>query len=121
MLEYLLILIFQEKENTGNKREYTQLMNEIKRIIENIIQEVPKDYIFDSHFVINQIIKTNSDAYNRFTAKFDNPTKVTLPSHGHIGQLINSFTEVGIIKMVGKGWSENIHQNASECHCYRKI
>lgn len=43
----------------------------MKDVIREIINSIPKNFIFDSHFVINQIIKNYSDEYLQFAAQFN--------------------------------------------------
>jgi len=62
----------------------------MQKAIQAIIDEVPKGCIFDSHFVINELIKRFSDEYFEFVGKFaTNSPNVTLTAHGQIGQEIN--------------------------------
>jgi hypothetical protein len=86
------------------------------KALDSIISEIPVGCIFDSHFVINQLIRNHSDAYLEFAGKFSG-SSITPAMHGHIGQKIDKHSSVD---QQGKSWSENIHTNASECTCWRK-
>ena len=55
--------------------------------IRTIVDEVPQGYIFDSHFIINELIKRFSDQYLSFASRFTAGNQQgTLSSHGQIGQ-----------------------------------
>ena len=83
-----------------------QLINTITALVDGI----PKGFYFDTHLIINLLIKNNSDIYNLYT----NPT---LPKHGNIGQIIKALKSV---KYIGQSHSLNIHGNVSECALWRK-
>ena len=89
--------------------------------IRTIVNEVPKGYVFDSHFVINELIKRFSDQYLSFASRFASGNQqVTLAAHGQIGQEINRFDGT-VIERIGDAWSENIHKTPSQCTCWRKL
>jgi hypothetical protein len=85
--------------------------------IDSIIGEISVGCIFDSHFIINQLIRNHSDAYLEFAKSF-NGSGITSVMHGHIGQKIDKLS---CVKQLGKSISENIHTKASECTCWRKV
>ena len=91
----------------------------MQNAIKAIIDEIPSGFVFDSHFVINELVKRFSDEYLIFASQFCNPSNanVTLTVHGQIGQLITKETN---IEHVGKARSENIHKNTSDCTCWKK-
>jgi len=85
-----------------------------------IVDKVPKGCVFDSHFVMNELIKGFSDKYLSFAGRFAGGNKQpTLPAHGQIGQQINKLAPK-VIKKIGPAWSENIHKKPSRCTCWRK-
>lgn len=88
--------------------------------IQNIINKIKSGYIFDSHFVIAQLIKFDSDAYLDFASSIITSSDKTLAVHGKIGQEIAKHEGVIIQRLPNKSWSENIHGNASECTCWQK-
>lgn len=93
----------------------------MQNAIQAIIDEVPKGCIFDSHFVINELIKRFSDEYFEFVGKFaTNNQNVTLTTHGQIGQEINKHDGT-ILRKIGESWSENIHKKPSICTCWEKL
>lgn len=89
--------------------------------VQQILNSIPQNHIFDSHFIINQLIKNYSDVYLQFTAQFTKSSQVTVSAHGQIGQVISSFNGSLVQQFEEKSWSENIHGNVSECTCWQKI
>jgi hypothetical protein len=87
--------------------------------IRTIINEVPQGHIFDSHFVINELIKRFSDKYLVFAARFSGGQQPTLAVHGQIAQEINKLNGT-LIDGMGDAWSENIHKTPSPCTCWKK-
>ena len=86
------------------------------KAISSIIDEIPVGSIFDSHFVINQLIRNHSDAYLDFAKTFSG-SNITLVMHGNIGQKIDKLS---CVEQLGKSWSENIHTKPSPCTCWKK-
>ena len=94
---------------------------EFREAVQEIIESVPSGVIFDSHFVINQLIKRYSDEYINFTSTFAKTENSTLPAHGNIGQLIAEFEGQLVAQQANESWSENIHGNASPCALWQRI
>lgn len=93
----------------------------MEKAILSIINEIPKNHIFDSHFIINELIKGYSDVYLTFASNYaSNNSTVTLTSHRQIGKKINELDGT-VLAQVGKAWSENIHKRPSECTCWKKL
>jgi hypothetical protein len=90
----------------------------MKTAIRTIVNKVPRRCVFDSHFVMNELIKRFSDQYLSFAGGFANE-QPTLPAHGQIGQQINKL-DPSVIEKIGPAWSENIHKRPSRCTCWRK-
>lgn len=91
----------------------------MRESIQLIINEIPTGLIFDSHFIINELIKRFSDEYLTFISSLTNDSgNITLIAHGNIGKEINRQNN---IELVGEAWSENIHKKPSKCTCWRKI
>lgn len=91
----------------------------MKNAIDKIVKKVKSGYIFDTHFVIGELIKNYSDEYLLFASKYSSSNNLTLTFHGQIGQEINKLDGKSIDK-VGWSWSENIHREASKCTCWKK-
>ncbi|MBU0478135.1 hypothetical protein KKC91_06175 [bacterium] len=88
--------------------------------IQKIIDGIKSGYIFDSHFVIAQLIKFYSDAYLDFASSINASSDKTLMVHGKIGQEIAKHKGSLIQMLPNKSWSENIHGNTNECACWQK-
>ncbi len=52
--------------------------------IRTILSKIPKGMIFDSHYIITQLIKHHSDEYLRFAGQINTEDKRTLITHGKI-------------------------------------
>ena len=79
----------------------------MQNAIEEVISQLQTGWVFDAHFVINQLIKNHSDVYIHFAG----PDQTTAQMHGHISQIIDNLPNT---KQLGdNSCSENIH--ASTC------
>lgn len=93
----------------------------MKNAIEQILQNIKKDKIFDSHFIIRQLIQHHSDAYLDYARNFESSSNKTHIVHMHIGKEIAKFEENNTISRLEKmSWSENIHNEPSECTAWVK-
>jgi hypothetical protein len=96
----------------------------IQDAIKRIIEVIPKGKIFDSHYVINQLISDYSDEYLTFASSIADSQNKTSTVHGQIGKEIKKFSDSGLIKQEGETgdfWSDNIRGNASECTGWKKV
>ena len=90
----------------------------MEQIIENIIrQKIKRGHFFDAHSIIDYLIQHESDTY---LASHQNGW-TTAYYHSEISKMIDQFQNNGLIVVVGKSWSRNIHQNFSENHCWQKL
>lgn len=98
-------------------------MEDVQALIEDaihtVIRSVRSECIFDSHFVINQLIKHHSDAYLQYATLFSG-AEITNKMHSQIAKKINSHDGSLIDRQSFESWSENIHGNASKCKCWIK-
>lgn len=94
----------------------------MKNAIEEIIKNVPKGKIFDSHYVINQLISDYSDEYLAFASSVATNTtqNKTAVVHGLIAKEIKNLSNL-VTQESGDFWSDNIRGNASECAGWRRI
>jgi len=89
----------------------------MKNTIKTIIQtEIPNQFIFDAHSIIEYLIQYHSDIYlssheNGWTTDF---------YHSEISKSIASF-EGSILKRQGESWSRNIHKKFSPNVCWLKL
>lgn len=93
----------------------------MQNAIRTIVDEIPSRRIFDSHFVINRLIKHHSDAYLSYASTINATTDKTLIVHGNIGKEIAKLGDSVLRQLPDLSWSENIHGNASECACWQKL
>jgi len=93
----------------------------MQNTIADILDNIPNGKIFDSHFVISQLIKYHSDIYLSYASGINASSDLTLTVHGHIGKEIAKFESVSISRITSMSWSENIHGNPSECTAWKKI
>ena len=91
--------------------------------IRNILGDIPGGMIFDSHYIISQLIKHHSDVYLTFASRIGGDSKKTEVVHSQIGQKIAQFESgINIIeKIEEKSWSENIHGKSSQCTAWKKL
>ena len=91
--------------------------------IMEILSKIPAGCVFDSHYVISQLIKNYSDVYLEYSCSISGPNK-TSTVHGHIGQEIAKFesdSELQIRRLDYISWSENIHGKPSKCAAWIKL
>ncbi len=93
----------------------------MKKIIESIISEIRNGAMFDSHFVIDKIIRDQSDAYLRFAAKHLSSSGETEYAHSQLAKLISSFEGILVEQQPDKAYSYNIRGKASECALWRRV
>jgi len=82
-----------------------------------IIESVREGHIFDSHFVIDMLIKKHSDNYLRFAASFS-PNITTALVHGQIAMQISKCDD--LVESQDSAWSEHIHGEPGHCECWRR-
>jgi hypothetical protein len=94
----------------------------MRQAIQSILNHIPSDTHFDSHFIISRLIKEQSDTYLVFASKGKSTGTLgkTLSVHGRIGKEIAKF-EGKLIQNKQKAWSENIHEIPSKCTSWCKI
>ena len=90
----------------------------MQEAIRQIIEPISVGYIFDSHFVIDCLIRQNTNAYFDFVRA--NPNANVNHIHGHIAKIISRQQDL-VRQVEGKSWSINIHGVASDCAAWRRI
>lgn len=93
----------------------------MKNIIESIVLEARKGVMFDSHFVIDKIIREHSDEYLRFASNHLANSGETEYLHSQLAKLISSFEGILVLQQDQKSHSYNIRGNASECALWLRI
>jgi hypothetical protein len=90
--------------------------------IEKILEDVQVGCFFDSHYVVNRMIKKFSDDYLRISLKINHETNnLTLRVHQQIGHLIAAFEGKLVERQTDQSWSLNIHGNYSTCALWKRI
>jgi len=95
-------------------------MMEFREAVRRIIEPIGSDFVFDSHYVIDQLIKNYSNEYIVFVSQYSNSQRPTFTAHQQIGQVINSCTDL-IRRLDYQSWSETIHCNGGECALWQRI
>lgn len=90
-------------------------------IVKAIISKVPKGFMFDSHYVIDTVIRDRSDDYLRFVSKCPAKSEVTEYAHGQLAKVISSFEAKMVEKQETKSYSFNIRGKASECALWKRL
>lgn len=90
----------------------------MKDAIRAIIRGVKKNHIFDSHYVIQQLLKNPSNVFYKFVRETGNAD--TKNAHSQLAKLIEKCGAIKLSKRYSdledvKSWSENIHEKSSEC------
>jgi hypothetical protein len=93
----------------------------MRTIVEEIISRIEKGKAFDSHFVIDTIIKEYSDDYLTFAANNLASSKVTEYAHSEIAKIIGSFRGSLVQELQYKSISYNIRGKASPCVLWSRI
>ena len=93
----------------------------ISEAIKNIVNEIETGHMFDSHFVIQQLLKKNSDEYIKFTSEYADSDAPTLTSHQMIGHKIKEFNGQLVERQDFDSWSENIHGKGGKCAAWKRI
>ncbi|MFA5367289.1 MAG: hypothetical protein WC333_05375 [Dehalococcoidia bacterium] len=93
----------------------------MQNAISAILRNIPAGRIFDSHYIISQLIKFYSDEYLNFAGGITIASDRTLTVHGQIGKEIARFEPDLILRLPNMSWSENIHGNSSECTAWEKL
>lgn len=90
--------------------------------IESILQDIDVGYFFDSHYVVDSLIRDFSDDYLRIAQRIDTKTNnLTLRIHQKIGHLIAEFEGSLVERQPAQSWSMNIHGNGSPCALWKRI
>jgi hypothetical protein len=92
----------------------------MQQTLTTIINIIPRGCIFDSHYIIEQLIKNYSDEYINFVSQYANTPLATLTAHGKIGQEISKLNGI-CIKLDNESFSYNIHNNPSLCAAWQKL
>ncbi len=93
----------------------------IRTAIERILDGVETGRVFDSHFVVNELIEKHSDQYIRLAAKYAAGGKPTLKTHEEIGRIIKGFVGILVERLDYESWSLTIHHTPGKCALWLKL
>ena len=90
--------------------------------IETILQDIELGSFFDSHFLIDRMIRDFSDDYLRIAQNIDpETTNLTLRVHQQIGNMISNFKDTLVERQQAQSTSMNIHGSESTCALWKRI
>lgn len=89
----------------------------MKEIIQNVIQKaIPKNCVFDTHAIINFLIKNHNDVYlSNYKQGW-----TTAYYHSEISKLIATFEDEQLNR-IGESWSQHINGEFSQNKCWIKL
>lgn len=89
--------------------------------VERIVQGVPSGMVFDSHYVIDTLIKERSDVYLSFAAQqYPNGQASTPNFHAQIAVVIRGLTHL-VSQPQLRSWSYSIHDKAVDCELWQRL
>lgn len=91
-----------------------------REAVRRIIESIESGFAFDSHYVIDQLIKNYSDEYIVFVSQYSSSQRPTLTAHQQIGHVINSCTDL-VRRLDYQSWSETIHCKGEECALWQRM
>jgi len=95
--------------------------------IKQIIKAIERGCCFDSHFVIEELLKHHTDQYINHVSRFAGNGEPTKMSHAGIGREIRDcIGDLGERAKDPEGndafsWSTNIHGTGGRCALWRRI
>ncbi len=92
-----------------------------KKAIESILNGIQSGCVFDSHFVVNELIEKHSDQYIRFAAQHATGGEPTLKTHQEIGRIIKGFVGILVERLEHESWSLTIHHTPGKCALWLKL
>jgi len=94
----------------------------IRPAIEEELRKIDQNTLFDSHYIIKQLIKHHTDEYLSYAASIGpvNENKSATNIHGLLAQEIGKCTNL-ICDTKTDISSENIHGKLSSCRVWEKI
>lgn len=100
-----------------------KVLDAISFTLREIIRKVPRGRAFDSHFLISELIRLNSDAYLRFSSEYAKSAHPTEMVHKQLSHVVASFAklEEGLRVAEKPSWSLNPYGKAGECDLWVKL
>ena len=94
---------------------------DMKEAVEEILNGVETGRVFDSHFVVNELIEKHSDQYIRLAAQYATGGEPTLSTHQEIGRIIKGFVGILVKRLDNESWSLTIHHTPGKCALWLKL
>ena len=93
----------------------------MEKFVEEIIRKIDLGLVFDSHYIIDTLIKDYSNEYLTFVAKVCVSEKTTEYVHSRIAKIIKTFKNNLVEKLDYESYSYNIRGKASRCALWKRI
>ncbi len=84
-----------------------------------IVNAIPSDRYFDSHYVIETLIRNHGDTYFHFLRASNQNTTALV--HRDISALIQQFVPHLVTDTMSKSHSYNIREHATPCRLWKKV
>ena len=88
--------------------------------IKNILLGIESGCVFDSHYIVNQLVRNYSDEYLRFMSQYKDGARPTLTGHQMIGHAIKRFNGNIVERLPYESWSETIHGTYRPCALWQR-
>jgi len=88
--------------------------SQLREAIGIIIRKIPKELMFDSHYIIATLIKNHSKVYLDFA-------RHTSGSARDVHNKIAKNIDRNLAKKTGNSYSYNIHWKASKCALWKRL
>ena len=94
----------------------------MRQTVEQIVRDIPSGKVFDSHYVIDTLIKNHSDVYLSFAAQKFPEGHVDTPNlHSQIARIIRGLKGELVTQPGLQSCSYTIHETASECELWKRM
>jgi hypothetical protein len=94
---------------------------DIRTAIKEILNKIESGHVFDSHYVVNELIEKHTDEYLRFAAQYAEGGEPTLKTHQEIGRIIKGFVDVLVKRFDYESWSLTVHHTPGSCALWLKL
>ena len=94
-----------------------------RECVERILHKIPFNYYFDSHYIVEEMIKGFPDEYDAlFDVISGEGDMLKLRVHQYMGHVIKRFDGTLITRKAGQSsWSMNVNGVPSKCALWQKI
>jgi hypothetical protein len=92
----------------------------LEQAVEQVLVDIPTGMAFDSHFVVDELIRLFSDEYLVFASRYSGGKKPTLTTHQQIGNLIDRHRGSLVKRLPYDSYSKTIHGTKGKCAAWRR-